>query len=151
MPYSFFILNSNIITIMANNVNVKYKVTVWGVTYYPWDQKVGKKELTELLKAPFVKKLTGKDTEDSKTEAKGTETWADNVDTAWADKIQAGDETNSDNADTAELEQVEFTEEELRALPEEDLRKIYSEVQAAAGKTVPTNIKVDTIIANLLK
>ena len=136
---------------MENNVNVKYKVTVWGITYYPWEQKVEGKELTELLKAPFVTKLTKKDTGEEKNNSNEADTWADTNDNVWEDNSQAENTSNSNNADNADLEQVDFTEEELRVLPEEELREIYAEVQKSLGKTAPKNIKVETIIANLLK
>ncbi len=137
---------------------VKFKVDLWGKTYLPWNHKVKWKEYKALSEAPYVRVATDEEIEKEK--------WAKKVEKAarvakWMfkeeKKVEKKDDTKTwdDNgwgAGNNTDEPVTFTEDELRALPEPDLRKLYAAECKKAGKaTPPANIGIEKIITNLLK
>lgn len=166
---------------MANNKElrplvVKFRVDINGKTFKPgtYNTLTGK-EYETLKAAPYVREATDEEMEKEAAimeretaarKAKGIKVGkketpnnnlapADdnngNTGTGSDTNVGSNDDENNQGATGAE-DATTFTKEELEALPEADLRALYAAEQAKAGKGVPpTNIKVETIIANLTK
>lgn len=151
---------------------VRFIVQVGGKTYKPGTYKLTGEEYKALKEAPYVREATDEeiarekellDIETAARKAKGMKVGKvkeeapagneGNEGNAGNDTGNAGTDTGNDGNDgTGAKEADTFTEEELRALPEADLRALYAAECEKAGKnTPPANIKVDTIIANLTK
>lgn len=146
---------------MANKANwtliVKFVVTVWETTYKPGKYTLSGKAYTELKAAPYVTEASKEEIQERKDyqkkvaaarKAKGVKT--DKVVEDDEDEDEDEDDTTGDDT-TGANETSDFTEEELRALPEADLRVLYTAEQTKLGKPTPPNIGVEKIISNLIK
>ena len=135
---------------------VKFVVSMWGKKYMPWSHFLKWKAYEELLKAPYVRESTEEELSVEK-EFKKKQTAARIAKGVIESKVVPAVEEKIEEVVTEPVvgpaveEVTTFTEEELRVLPEADLRALYIAEQGKLSKQVPPNIGLETIITNLIK